>query len=155
MPPAASRQSVARGLRGRQRRAGRAVDNGTGVTLVAAVRLRAGSGGSVAVILDPLGGAVADLGPAATAFRWRDALATVQWYIGLPEHPTGSQVRQAYHWINHSGHPALHGASVGAYVNYLEPGRSVGSYYGRNLARLRKVKARYDPSGFFRSRYTV
>jgi FAD/FMN-containing dehydrogenase len=123
--------------------------------LVAAVRLRAGSGGSVAVILDPLGGAVADLSPATTAFRWRHALATVQWYIGLPEHPTGSQVRQAYHWINNSGHPALHGASVGAYVNYLEPGRSVGSYYGRNLGRLRKVKARYDPSGFFRSRYTV
>jgi FAD/FMN-containing dehydrogenase len=123
--------------------------------LVSAVRQRAAAGAKVAVILDPLGGAVGDLSPAATAFRWRQALATVQWYIELPDHPTGSQVRQAYHWINHSGHPALHGASVGAYVNYLEPSRSVGSYYGQNLARLRTVKARYDPSGFFRSRYTV
>jgi FAD/FMN-containing dehydrogenase len=123
--------------------------------LVSAVRQRAAAGASVAVILDPLGGAVGDVGPAATAFRWREALATVQWYIGLPDHPTGSQVRAAYHWINHSGHPALRGSSVGAYVNYLEPGRSVGSYYGKNLARLRKVKAQYDPSGFFHSRYTV
>jgi FAD/FMN-containing dehydrogenase len=122
---------------------------------MAAVRHRAGSGESVAVILDPLGGAVGDLSPAATAFRWRRALATVQCYIGLPDHPTGSQVKHAYDWIDHSGHPVLHAASVGAYVNYLEPGRAVASYYGKNLARLRRVKAHYDPSGFFHSHYTV
>ncbi|MPZ60192.1 MAG: FAD-binding protein [Propionibacteriales bacterium] len=119
-------------------------------SLLRVIRARAESGGTAAAILDPLGGAVADVGVGGTAFAWRRALATVQWYVALsPSAPT-SEVRDTYRWIA-EGHRALRAASVGAYVNYLEPGRAVGSYYGPNYARLRRVKRRYDPDGMFRS----
>ncbi|WP_433559478.1 BBE domain-containing protein [Pseudonocardia xinjiangensis] len=40
-------------------------------------------------------------------------------------------------------------------MNYVEAGRPVSSYYGSNLARLRAVKKRYDPTGFFTTPYSI
>jgi hypothetical protein len=40
-------------------------------------------------------------------------------------------------------------------VNYVEPGRSVASYYGASWTRLRTLRAKYDPSHFFRSPYGI
>jgi hypothetical protein len=118
------------------------------------VAARAATHRSVAVILDPLTGAVQDRARDATAFPWRRHLADIQWYIGLPLHPTRPQVRSAYDWI-HQAHAGIGAATVGAYVNYLEPRRPVAAYYGSNLSRLRRIKHRYDPSGFFHSPFTV
>ncbi len=118
------------------------------------VARRAATHRPVAVILDPLTGAVRDREPGATAFPWRRHLADIQWYVGLAAHPRPAQVAAAYDWIDRA-HRAVGTASAGGYVNYLEPGRPVASYYGGNLARMRRVKHRYDPSGFFRSAYTV
>jgi FAD/FMN-containing dehydrogenase len=123
-------------------------------TLPRIVARRAASGHAASVILDPLTGAVRDRGPQATAFPWRRQLADIQWYVGLPLHPSRATVAAAYDWID-SGHHALGPASVGGYVNYLEPGRPVASYYGGNIARLRRIKQRHDPTGFFHSAYTV
>jgi hypothetical protein len=50
----------------------------------------------VAVILDPLTGAVRDRAPAAGAFPWRRHLADIQWYISVPLHPTRAAVGAAY-----------------------------------------------------------
>lgn len=122
--------------------------------LVHVIARRAANGGSGVVILDPLTGAVADKTVGATAFPWRRHLADLQWYVGLPLHPTGLQVRAAQDWIG-SAHRAIASQSVGAYVNYLEPGRQLEAYYGPHLARLRRIKADVDPNGFFRSAYTV
>ena len=115
---------------------------------------RAANGGSGVVILDPLTGAVSDQAVGATAFPWRRHVADLQWYVGLPLRPSVTQVRAAQAWIS-SAHRAIAAESVGAYVNYVEPDRRIGAYYGPNLARLRRVKAAVDPSGFFRSAYTV
>jgi hypothetical protein len=130
------------------------MSNTVAADLVALVGHRASSGASAAVIIDPLGGAVSDVPAGATAFRWRRALATVQWYVGLAGAPRRAEVAEAYAWIGR-GHRVLAPASVGGYVNYLEPGRAVRSYYGENYARLHQIKARYDPTGFFHSRFSV
>jgi FAD/FMN-containing dehydrogenase len=118
------------------------------------VARRAAEHHAVSVILDPLTGAVRDRGPGDTAFPWRRHLADIQWYIGLPFHPSRSAVSVAYDWID-GAHRVLGAASVGGYVNYLEPGRSVASYYGSNIARLRRIKRRHDPADFFHSSFTV
>lgn len=122
--------------------------------LVKRVKARANNHKSVAVILDPLTGAVADKGNKATAFPWRNHLCDIQWYIGLPNGASSQQVNNAYDWINGS-HKAIAEWSVGAYVNYLEPGRKLGQYYGPNLQRLRNIKAQVDPHDFFHSPYTI
>ncbi len=122
--------------------------------LPAVVAARAANHRAAAVILDPLTGAVRDLGVGATAFPWRRHLADIQWYVGLPLHPSAAEVSAAYTWIS-DAHDAIGSASVGGYVNYLEPHRPVADYYGANLARLRRIKQQHDPGGFFRSAYTV
>jgi hypothetical protein len=122
--------------------------------LVHVIARRAADGGSGVVILDPLTGALADKTVGATAFPWRRHLADLQWYVGLPFDSSRTQVRAAQGWIS-SAHRAIAAESVGAYVNYVEPGRRLGDYYGPNLPRLRRIKAEVDPSGFFRSAYTL
>ena len=118
------------------------------------VRARAATHHSASVILDPLTGAVRDHRPGATAFPWRRHLADIQWYVGLPFHPSRGQVSAAYDWIDRAHH-AIRGASVGGYVNYLEPGRPLAQYYGPNITRLRHIKHHRDPQGFFHSPFTV
>lgn len=122
--------------------------------LVGVIAKRAASGHAGVAILDPLTGAVQHKTPAATAFPWRRHLCTIQWYLGLPSHPTLAQVVAAYDWVD-TGHASVASLSSGGYVNYLEPRRQVSSYYGANLARLQSVKRTYDPQGFFRSPYAI
>jgi FAD/FMN-containing dehydrogenase len=54
-----------------------------------------------------------------------------------------------------NGHRAVRAYSAGGYVNYLENGRAVSTYYGASLARLRAVKKKYDPANFFHTPYTL
>lgn len=131
-----------------------AMPRGLSADLPRLVSRRAARGGSVAVILDPLTGAVRDKQVAATAFPWRRQLATIQWYVGLPAQPSRSLLNGTYDWI-HRAHRVVAGASVGGYVNYVEPRRRIRSYYGPNYDRLRRVKAEVDPGGFFTSPYTI
>jgi FAD/FMN-containing dehydrogenase len=123
-------------------------------SLVKLVKQRAGHGKSVSAILDPLTGAVGDLGAKATAFPWRHHLCDIQWYIGLPNGASNQSVQSAYDWIG-KAHRTIAKHSVGAYVNYLEPGRPIGAYYDGNLKRLRQIKAKFDPQNFFHTPYTV
>jgi hypothetical protein len=122
--------------------------------LVRLVRRRAANGKSVSAILDPLTGKVSDVGQPASAFPWRNHLCDIQWYLGLPPSPTRMTVRSAYRWIEHA-HQTVRPYSSGGYVNYVEPGRRVASYYGPNLQRLRQIKAQVDPHGFFHTPYTI
>ncbi len=92
--------------------------------------------------------------PGRRRFPWRNHLASIQWYVGLPLRPSPETVRASQRWIN-SAHRAIAAQSAGAYVNYLEPGRPLEAYYGQNLPRLRRIKEQVDPGGFFRSAYTM
>lgn len=100
----------------------------------------ASGAGQASVLIDPLGGAAADVGPADTAFPWRNQSAVVQWYV----EPAGNQVAAANTWLG-SAHQAVQQFSVGGYVNYLEANVAPARYYGPNLARLTGVRQKYDP----------
>jgi FAD/FMN-containing dehydrogenase len=92
------------------------------------------------VLLDSLGGAVARVDPAATAFPHRGALASAQVYASGDARDV-ARVRDGL------------GAVAGphGYVNYIDPAMPdwATAYYGANLPRLREVAARYDPDRVF------
>lgn len=118
------------------------------------LRARASQGHGASAIFDPLGGVAAAPGAQATAFPWRAALGTVQWYVGLPTVPGPATTSATYGWIQEA-HRAVRSASSGAYVNYLEPGRAISTYYGVNYAGLRRLRRKYDPDGLFRGPYVI
>ncbi|MGO9384477.1 MAG: BBE domain-containing protein, partial [Mycobacterium sp.] len=97
--------------------------------------------GRASVLVDPLGGAVGDVGAGDTAFPWRSQSALLQWYV----EPAGNQVSAATQWLN-SAHQAVQPFSVGGYVNYLEANTSAARYFGSNLSQLTTVRQKYDPN---------
>jgi FAD/FMN-containing dehydrogenase len=101
-------------------------------------------------ICDPLGGSIARVGTQATAFPWRRAPFTVQWYAKLPlSHPT-VDVLAAQRWVA-AARARVAARMPGAYINY--PSSDIhdpGTYHGSAYSRLRAVKAAYDPSRLFR-----
>jgi FAD/FMN-containing dehydrogenase len=95
-----------------------------------------------------LGGAVAEVEPAATAFPHRGAAFQLGIFAGWTD-PAEDGGRIA--WAREF-HRRMAPFGIGAgYVNYLDHddrGR-VPDVYGPNLARLRDVKAQYDPGNVF------
>lgn len=122
----------------------RSMNSSVASALLGSVRVRSVAGGTGVAILDPLTGAVSRPAVGATAFPWRDHLATVQWYVG------GSGYTSASNWIAQA-HSAVRPYSSGGYVNYLEPGTSMSRYLGANHARWRAARAAYDPSGVLKA----
>jgi FAD/FMN-containing dehydrogenase len=129
------------------------MDAATINAFLGAVKAAARAHMTASALIDPLGGQAANQPPDGSAWPWRSALGVIQWYADLAAQPTAASLRAAQNFIN-SGHHAVAKASAGGYVNYLEAGRSVASYYGSSLARLRAVKKEYDPTNFFRTPYT-
>ena len=99
------------------------------------------SAGQASLLVDPLGGAVADVAPGDSAFPWRKQSAVLQWYV----EPAANQVAAAKQWLS-SAHQAVQQFSVGGYVNYLEPNSAASRYFGSNLSRLNSVRQKYDPN---------
>ncbi|WP_202396129.1 FAD-binding oxidoreductase [Stappia sediminis] len=103
------------------------------------------------IILQQFGGAVADVATDATAFANRDAefdfIPTAVWHEGEDSGPLIEWVRQTWAAMKPF-------ATGGVYLNSLgsdeEDERRVGEATGANMARLRDIKARYDPDNFFR-----
>jgi FAD/FMN-containing dehydrogenase len=122
----------------------------SGITrLLGAVAAGGSAGLPVSAICDPLGGAVGRVSAAATAFPWRAAAFSVQWYSGLPTPAPAATVARAQSWVASSRH-ALAPWAVGAYVNY--PDASVvhpQAFHGATTSRLTSILRRYDPDGFF------
>ncbi len=110
---------------------------------------------AIVAICDAYGGAVADVAPDATAFARRaGTLYCIQYYSSwaaatdTPTHLARMQDLYA------SMRPYVSG---GAYVNYcdLELPDWPDAYWGANLARLKQVKAAFDPDNVFRHAQSV
>ncbi len=101
------------------------------------------------ISFDALGGKVADIAPADTAFVHRRAVATVQYTATW-----GSPARDPAPFDAHvRGQRAslVPWAGTSAYVNYADPAITdyAKAYWGDNYPRLQAVKGRYDPANLF------
>jgi hypothetical protein len=95
----------------------------------------------------PLGGAVAAIDPATTAFPHRRAHFDLQfqtyWWDDAAAEASLAWVRDV--------RTAMVPYTTGAYVNYIDADLPdwESAYYGTNLARLERVKKDYDPDDVF------
>lgn len=100
------------------------------------------------VFLEPLGGAIAQVDPAATAFPHRG----VKFGLGISsgwESPADDE--GAIEWTRALHEKMRPHAVSGVYSNYLDSDDNdrVESTYGPNLRRLQEIKATYDPDDVF------
>ncbi len=98
------------------------------------------------------GGAISRVRPAATAFLHRDAAFLTDQEFTWSARDDERVARAGLDWLA-QGYRAL--ASFGngqAYQNFIDPSLADwrAAYYGANLPRLSRVKARYDPGDVFR-----
>ena len=124
--------------------------------LIASVEARGSdpllSRGAGGVSFDALGGAINRVAPDATAFFHRSSLFLAQYSTHWAAHSTPDVIDANIAWLDRF-HDAMRPSASGfAYLNYMDDRLTdwPRAYYGDNLARLRTIKARVDPDGFFR-----
>jgi FAD/FMN-containing dehydrogenase len=96
----------------------------------------------------PWGGAYNRVDVEATAFAHRDELYLLQ-HLALTDPGAATEGRD---WLTRSWSIVHPWGSGGVYPNFPDPDLRdwARAYHGSNYERLRGVKARYDPTGFFR-----
>ncbi|WP_315792702.1 FAD-binding oxidoreductase [Paenibacillus sp. BIC5C1] len=99
------------------------------------------------------GGAVSRVAPQATAFYWRKAEFYVEWNSSWVK-PSRAAKNIA---LARNTRKKLQPYIVGSYINVPDQGiKNPGpTYYGKNYARLRKVKAKYDPKNVFNNPQSI
>jgi FAD/FMN-containing dehydrogenase len=100
----------------------------------------------------PWGGAYNRVPVHATAFAHRDAMFLLKHTASVDLDALAQERDAARQWLARS-HASVHRwGSGGVYPNFPDPDLTdwPRAYHGANYARLRRVKARYDPDGFFR-----
>ncbi len=101
--------------------------------------------------LDAYGGAINRIAPDATAFVHRTASFSAQYDAYWPASAGSAGLAANRRWLGDLWQSLRPYASGEAYQNYIDPDLNDWSnaYYGANLARLKKVKAAYDPNRLF------
>jgi FAD/FMN-containing dehydrogenase len=99
------------------------------------------------ILLDSLGGAVAEPDPSATAFPHRKALASAQIYLKTAP----NAVERATTQLNEVRDGLGNMVGGTGYVNYIDPNMPdwATAYYGPNLDRLKTIAKQYDPNAVF------
>ncbi|MFC8667587.1 FAD-binding oxidoreductase [Streptomyces sp. NPDC057199] len=106
-------------------------------------------GGTGSIALTALGGAINRIDPTATAFVHRRSRMLAQ-YIGAWRPGTSGTTSNT--WLTQA-HTAMRPyASGAAYQNYTDPTLKNWrqAYYGEAAPRLKTLKRKYDPQGFFK-----
>jgi FAD/FMN-containing dehydrogenase len=104
------------------------------------------------VLIEAADGAVNSLSPGATAFVHRDNLFVAQFQARWRRDSPRDVVDANLEWTNDFYSAVRRYRSGFAYQNYIDADLDgwQHAYYGANLARLRRVKAKYDPNNVFR-----
>ncbi|WP_336774104.1 FAD-binding oxidoreductase [Paenibacillus sp. MMO-58] len=99
------------------------------------------------------GGAIRKIAPRATAFYWRDPHYYVEWNSSWvkPSHAAKNIA------LARNTRKKLQPFIVGSYINVPDQGIKCSGpvYYGKNFARLRRVKAKYDPQNVFNNPQSI
>jgi FAD/FMN-containing dehydrogenase len=100
----------------------------------------------------PWGGAYNRVRPDASAFVHRDARFLLKHAVVVDPDASDAERQAAGAWLSRSWASVHRWGTGGAYQNFPDPDLQdwARAYYGSNLQRLLRVKARYDPGGFFR-----
>jgi FAD/FMN-containing dehydrogenase len=117
----------------------------------------ASNSSGTAIVLEPLGGAIARVGASDTAFAHRRSpyttLLTASWQDPARDEANRKWIRDAWEVLR----PSLAG---GVYVNYMQNEEEEGAVrireaYGENYLRLARLKAKYDPENLFRMNQNI
>ena len=100
----------------------------------------------------PWGGAYNRVPVHATAFAHRDGMFLLKHSAAVDLHAPAGERDAARQWLAGSHASVRRWGSGGVYPNFPDPDLTdwPRAYHGANYARLQRVKARYDPAGFFR-----
>jgi FAD/FMN-containing dehydrogenase len=106
------------------------------------------------IFIAQLGGAMARVDPAATAFVGRDARFIVNVHGRWSDASDDAAVRA---WARHAFQDLAPHATGSGYVNFLteDEGERVAASYGANHERLRAIKQRFDPGNLFRMNLNI
>ncbi len=111
-------------------------------------------GDFTAAYFEPLGGAIGQVAPTATAFPEREARfgfhILAGWIEEADDEPVMSWARDFHQAM------AAH-ARDGVYVNLLadDEEERVRAAYGDNYERLKELKSRWDPDNLFRVNHNI
>ncbi|GHO48093.1 FAD-binding oxidoreductase [Ktedonospora formicarum] len=121
--------------------------------LVNAINQRQNNGSFVGggIGIDAYGGVINRVAKDATAFAHRDALFAAQYTATYEPGDADDLVAANRSWLKDTWQAMNQHANGTAYQNYIDPDLDnwQQAYYGDNLARLKHVKASYDPNNFF------
>ena len=136
---------------------GEPLPSGAASAVVNAVTTNRIPGQARELAFTPMGGAYNQMPADATAFVHREDLFLLEWTATSdPGQPAATRPAAA-HWLSQV-RDVLAGYGTGrAYQNFPDPELAdpLTAYYGKNLPRLREVKARYDPDDFFHHRQSI
>jgi FAD/FMN-containing dehydrogenase len=136
---------------------GEPLPSGAASAVVNAVTTNRIPGQARELAFTPMGGAYNQMPADATAFVHREDLFLLEWTATSdPGQPAATRPAAAQ-WLSQV-RDVLAGYGTGrAYQNFPDPELAdpLTAYYGKNLPRLREVKARYDPDDFFHHRQSI
>lgn len=106
------------------------------------------------VVLAHLGGAMARVAPDATAYPQRAAHFVMNVHTRWTD---AAKDESCIAWARELFDAATPHAAGSVYVNFMpeDDAERIGRAYGGNMARLSRVKARYDPQNLFRANHNI